>query len=70
MNTQTQDKVDNLMMTSKLFTETYSRQVLLSMHIALQCLDEAYKGGSLQSSRIDLWEDVYNELGLMIKEVE
>ena len=70
MNTHTQDKVDNLMMTSKLFTETYNRQVLLSMHVALQCLNEAYKSSSLQSSRIDLWEDVYKELGLMIKEVE
>jgi hypothetical protein len=70
MNTHTQEKVDSLMMTSKLFTDTYNRQVLLSMHVALQCLNEAYKGGSLSSSRIDLWEDVYSELGLMIKEVE
>jgi hypothetical protein len=69
MNKQVQQKVDSLMNTAKLFTNTYNQQVLLATTIALQCLNEAYKGGSLESARIDFWEEVMSELKPMVEEI-
>ena len=69
MNKHTQEKIDSLMNTAKLFTNTYNQQILLASTMALQCLNEAYKGGSLESSRIDFWEDVLNELKPMVEEM-
>ena len=70
MNKHVQEKVDSLMNTAKLFTNTYNQQVLLATTIALQCLNESYKSSSLESSRIEFWEDVMDELKSMMKEIE
>ena len=70
MNKHVQEKVDSLMNTAKLFTDTYNQQVLLATTIALQCLNESYKSSSLESSRIEFWEDVMDELKSMMKEIE
>jgi hypothetical protein len=70
MTTQVNDKVNNLMNTAKIFTNTYSNQITLANYIALQCLNEAYKSSSLESSRIEFWEDVMDEFKEMQKEVE
>jgi hypothetical protein len=69
MNKHTQEKIDSLMNTAKLFTNTYNQQVLLATTIALQCLNESYKSGSLESSRIEFWEDVMSELKPMVEEM-
>ena len=69
MNKHTQEKIDSLMNTAKLFTNTYNQQLLLASTMALQCLKEAYKGGSLESARIEFWEDVLNELKPMVEEM-
>jgi hypothetical protein len=69
MNKHVQEKIDSLMNTAKLFTTTYNSQVLLATTIALQCLNEAYKSSSLESSRIDFWEEVMNELKPMVEEM-
>jgi hypothetical protein len=70
MNKQVQQKVDSLMNTAKLFTDTYNKQVMLATTIALQCLNESYKSSSLESSRIEFWEDVMDELKAVQKEIE
>jgi hypothetical protein len=70
MTTQVNDKVNNLMNTAKIFTNTYSNQITLANYIALQCLNEAYKSSSLESSRIEFWEDVMDEFKEMQKEIE
>ena len=70
MTTQVNDKVNNLMNTAKIFTNTYSNQITLANYIALQCLNEAYKSSSLESSRIEFWEDVMDELKAVQKEIE
>lgn len=69
MNTQVNEKVNNLMNTAKMFTDTYSKQLTLAHYMALQCLNESYKSNSLESSRIDFWEEVMNEFKEMQKEV-
>ena len=69
MNKQVQEKIDSLMNTAKLFTNTYNQQVLLATTIALQCLNESYKSNSLESSRIEFWEDVMSELKPMVEEM-
>lgn len=69
MNKHTQEKIDSLMNTAKLFTNTYNQQVLLATTIALQCLNESYKSNSLESSRIEFWEDVMDELKPMVEEM-
>jgi hypothetical protein len=69
MNKHTQEKIDSLMNTAKLFTNTYNQQVLLATTIALQCLNESYKSGSIESSRIEFWEDVMSELKPMVEEM-
>jgi len=69
MNKQVQQKVDSLMNTAKLFTDTYNKQVMLATTIALQCLNESYKSSSLESSRIEFWEDVMDELKAVQKEI-
>ena len=69
MNKHAQEKIDSLMNTAKMFTDTYNRQVLLATTIALQCLNEAYKSSSLESSRIEFWEDVMDELKVMVDEI-
>jgi hypothetical protein len=69
MNKQSQEKIDSLMNTAKLFTDTYNKQVMLATTIALQCLNEAYKSSSLESARIDFWEDVMGELKVMMEEL-
>lgn len=61
MNTHAQDKVDSLMNMAKMFTDNYVQQVTLAHLIALQCLNESYKSSSLESARIDFWEDVMRE---------
>jgi hypothetical protein len=70
MNKQVQQKVDSLMNTAKIFTNTYSNQLTLANYIALQCLNESYKSSSLESSRIEFWEDVMDELKAVQKEIE
>jgi hypothetical protein len=70
MTTQVNDKVNNLMNTAKIFTNTYSNQLTLANYIALQCLNESYKSSSLESSRIEFWEDVMDEFKAMMKEIE
>ena len=70
MTTQVKEKIDSLMNTAKLFTNTYNQQVLLATTIALQCLNESYKSSSLESSRIEFWEDVMDELKSIMKEIE
>jgi hypothetical protein len=69
MNKHVQEKIDSLMNTAKLFTNTYNQQVLLATTIALKCLDEAYKCSSLESARIDFWEEVMSELKPMVEEI-
>jgi hypothetical protein len=69
MNKHTQEKIDSLMNTAKLFTNTYNQQVLLATTIALQCLNESYKSSSIESSRIEFWEDVMSELKPMVEEM-
>ena len=69
MNKHTQEKIDSLMNTAKLFTNTYNQQVLLATTIALQCLNESYKSGSIESSRIEFWEEVMSELKPMVEEM-
>jgi len=69
MTTQVNDKVNNLMNTAKIFTNTYGNQITLANYIALQCLNEAYKSSSLESSRIEFWEDVMDELKAVQKEI-
>jgi hypothetical protein len=70
MNKQVQQKVDSLMNTAKLFTNTYNQQVLLATTIALQCLNESYKSSSnLESARIEFWEEVMSELKPMVEEI-
>ena len=69
MNKQVQEKIDSLMNTAKLFTNTYNQQVLLATTIALQCLNESYKGSSLESARIEFWEEVMSELKPMVEEI-
>jgi len=69
MTTQVNDKVNNLMNTAKIFTNDYSNQITLANYIALQCLNESYKSGSLESSRIEFWEEVMDEFKEMVKEV-
>lgn len=70
MNKQVKEKIDSLMLTSKTFTENYASQIRLAIWVALSCCGEAYKSSSLESSRIDLWEDVVDELTGMLKEAE
>ena len=70
MTTQVKEKVNNLMNTAKMFTDTYSKQLTLAHFMALQCLDESYKSGSLESSRIEFWEEVMDEFKEMRKEVD
>jgi hypothetical protein len=70
MNKHVQEKVDSLMNTAKIFTNTYSNQLTLANYIALQCLNESYKSSSLESSRIEFWEDVMDEFKAMTKEIE
>jgi hypothetical protein len=69
MTKQVQEKIDSLMNTAKLFTNTYNQQVLLTTTMALQCLNESYKGGSLESARIEFWEEVMDELKPMVEEI-
>jgi len=69
MKTQVKEKIDSLMNTAKLFTNTYNQQVLLATTIALQCLNESYKSSNLESSRIEFWEDVMDELKPMVEEM-
>lgn len=69
MTTQVKEKIDSLMNTAKLFTNTYNQQVLLATTIALQCLNESYKSSNLESSRIEFWEDVMDELKPMVEEM-
>ena len=69
MTTHAKEKVDNLMNTAKIFTKNYINQVTLANYIALQCLNESYKSGSLESSRIEFWEEVMDEFKEMVKEV-
>jgi hypothetical protein len=69
MTTQVNDKVNNLMNTAKIFTNDYSNQIILANYIALQCLNESYKSSSLESSRIEFWEEVMDEFKEMRKEV-
>lgn len=69
MTKQAQEKIDSLMHTAKLFTNTYNQQVLLATTMALQCLNEAYKSSSLESARIDFWEEVMGELKVMMEEL-
>ena len=70
MNKQVQQKVDSLMNTAKLFTNTYNQQVLLATTIALQCLNESYKSSSnLESARIEFWEEVMDELKPRVEEI-
>ena len=70
MNKQVQEKVDTLINTAKIFTNIHSNQLTLANYIALQCLNEAYKSSSLESARIEFWEDVMDELKEMMKEIE
>jgi len=70
MNKQVQEKVDSLMNTAKLFTDTYNNQVMLANTMALQCLNESYKSSSLESSRIEFWEDVMEELKSVMEDIE
>jgi len=70
MNKQVQEKVDSLMNTAKLFTDTYNKQVMLANTMALQCLNESYKSSSLESSRIEFWEDVMEELKSVMEDIE
>jgi len=69
MKTHAQEKVDNLMNTAKIFTKNYINQVTLANYIALQCLNESYKSSSLESSRIEFWEDVMDELKKIVEEI-
>lgn len=69
MKKQVQEKINYLMSTAKSFTRTYNQQVFLATTMALQCLNEAYKSSSLESSRIEFWEEVLDELKPMVEEI-
>lgn len=71
MKKHVQVKIDYLMHTAKLFTDTYNEQISLATTMAIQCRSEAYKSSSsLESSRIDFWEDVMDELKLIMEDVQ